>query len=70
MDVGGPTLASAFIRAGLIDEFRMALHPVVLGSGTLFFPRLKDRLDLRLLEARTFQSGVIYMRYETVRPST
>jgi dihydrofolate reductase len=70
MDVGGPTLASAFIRAGLIDEFRMALHPVVLGSGTLFFPRLKDRLDLRLLEARTFQSGVIYLRYETVRPST
>jgi dihydrofolate reductase len=69
MDVGGATLASAFIRAGLIDEFRLALHPVVLGGGTPFLPRLEDRLDLLLLEARTFQSGVVYLRYETVRPA-
>ena len=65
MDVGGPTLASAFIQAGLVDEFRLALHPVVLGGGTPFFPPLEDRLDLRLLEARTFQSGVVYLRYGT-----
>ncbi len=63
MDVGGPTLASAFIRAGLVDEYRLALHPVVLGGGTPFIPRLDDRLDLRLLEVRTFQSGVVYLRY-------
>jgi dihydrofolate reductase len=69
MGVGGPTTAAAFIQAGLIDEYRLALHPVVLGGGTPFFPRLEDRLDLRLLEARTFQSGVIYLRYETVRPA-
>lgn len=70
MEVGGPTLASALIQAGLVDEYRLALHPVVLGGGTPFFPRLEDRRDLRLLEARTFQSGVIYLRYETVRPAT
>jgi dihydrofolate reductase len=70
MDVGGPTLASAIIQAGLVDEYRLALHPVVLGGGTPFFPPSVDRLDLRLLEARTFRSGVVYLRYETVRPTT
>ena len=58
----------AFIQAGLVDEFRLALHPVVLGGGTPYFPPLAEPLDLRLLEARTLQSGVVYLRYETVRP--
>ena len=67
MGVGGPSLAATFIRAGLVDEFRLALHPVVLGGGTPFFPPLAAPLELRLLEARTFQSGVVYLRYETMR---
>jgi dihydrofolate reductase len=69
MGVGGPTTAATFIRAGLVDEFRLALHPLVLGGGTPFFPPLAGPLELRLLEARTFQSGVVYLRYETVRPA-
>ena len=69
MGVGGPTIAATFIQAGLVDEFRLALHPVVLGGGTPYFPPLAGLLDLRLLEARTFRSGVVYLRYETVRPA-
>ena len=64
MDVGGPTLASSLMRAGLIDEYRLFAHPVILGAGTPYFPPLEDRIGLRLLETRTFGSGVVYLRYE------
>jgi dihydrofolate reductase len=62
-DVGGPTLASAFIRHGLVDEYRLVVHPVVLGSGTPFFPKLESPIRLRLTETRRFDSGVIYLGY-------
>ena len=67
MDVGGPTFASALMRAGLIDEYRLFVHPVVLGSGTPLFLALEDRIGLELLETRTFGSGVVFLRYEPVR---
>lgn len=63
MDVGGPTLASTVLQAGLIDECRLFVQPVVLGAGTPFFPALDDRIGLKLLETRTFGSGVVYLRY-------
>jgi dihydrofolate reductase len=69
MDVGGPTLASTLMRVGLIDEYRLFLHPVILGAGTPFFPALEDRIGLKHLESRTFGSGGVYLRYETVSPS-
>jgi dihydrofolate reductase len=64
MDVGGPTLAATLLRAGLIDEIRLFVQPVILGAGTPFFPALDDRIGLKLLETRTFGSGVVYLRYE------
>jgi dihydrofolate reductase len=63
MEVGGPTLASAFIRLGLIDEFGPVVHPVVLGGGTPFFPALDKPISLRLVETRSLRSGVVYLRY-------
>jgi dihydrofolate reductase len=66
MDVGGPTTASSLMRQGLIDEYRVFVHPVILGGGRPFFPPLDDRIALKLLETRTFDSGVVYLRYETV----
>jgi hypothetical protein len=39
---------------------------VILGAGTPFFPALDDRIGLRLLETRTFGSGVVYLRYEAL----
>jgi dihydrofolate reductase len=68
MGVGGPTTASTFLRAGLIDEVRLYVHPVVLGAGTPLFPPLEDRVGLHLLETRRFASGVVYLRYE-VKPA-
>jgi dihydrofolate reductase len=67
MDVGGPTTASTLMQLGLIDEFHLFVHPVILGAGTPFFPALEDRVGLRLQETRTFGSGVVYLRYEALQ---
>ncbi len=66
MSVGGATLASEFIRRGLVDEYRLIVHPIILGAGTPFFPKLETPIDLRLTETRVFASGVIYLGYAAV----
>jgi dihydrofolate reductase len=63
MSVAGPTLASEFMRRGLVDEYRLLVHPVILGAGTPFFPKLETPIALRLKETRTFASGVTYLGY-------
>jgi dihydrofolate reductase len=69
MSVGGPTTAAPLMRAGLIDEYRRYVQPVILGAGTPFFQGLDDRIEVKLLETRTLGSGVVYVRYEAVRPA-
>jgi dihydrofolate reductase len=65
LEVSGATLASAFIREGLVDEYRMAVHPVVLGSGTPYFPTdLAEPLRLQPTDSKRFASGVMYLAYE------
>jgi dihydrofolate reductase len=64
MSVGGPTTAAGLMRMGLIDEVRLYVHPVILGAGTPFFSSLDERAGLKLLETRTFGSGVVHLRYE------
>jgi dihydrofolate reductase len=61
--VGGAGLASTFIKLGLVDEYRLFVSPVVLGRGTPYFPALDEKINLELLETRTFASRVIYVRY-------
>jgi dihydrofolate reductase len=63
LDVGGATLASSFVRRGLIDEYRLLVHPVVIGGGTPFFPSLEEPLRLRQTASETFKSGVTYLGY-------
>ncbi|MDQ2966374.1 MAG: dihydrofolate reductase family protein [Chloroflexota bacterium] len=63
LDVGGPTLASAFMERGLVDQYQLLVHPVVLGAGAPFFPPLNRPIGLRLVETRTFESGVVYLGY-------
>jgi len=67
MDIGGATLAAAAMRAGLIDEYVIVTHPVLVGGGTPFFTALDDRVNLKLVETRTFPAGVLLARYETRR---
>jgi dihydrofolate reductase len=65
--VGGAGLASTFVRLDLIDEYRLFVSPVVLGGGTPYFPSLENRLDLELVETKTFGSRVVYVRYRRAR---
>ena len=62
--VGGAGLASTFMKLGLIDEYRLFVSPVVLGAGTPYFPALDERINLELVETRTFASRVVYVRYQ------
>jgi dihydrofolate reductase len=67
MDVGGATLAAAAMRAGLIDEYTLVTHPVLVGGGTPFFTALDTWVNLNLVETRTFPGGVLLTRYQTRR---
>jgi dihydrofolate reductase len=66
LGVGGAGLASACIKLGLVDEYRLFVNPVVLGGGTPYFPALEDRTNFELVETRTFGSRVVYVRYRRV----
>jgi dihydrofolate reductase len=62
--LGGADLAAAFMRHDLIDEYRLYVHPIVLGQGKPLFPPSDTRIDLRLAETRTFGNGVVLLRYQ------
>ncbi|MCX6472505.1 dihydrofolate reductase family protein [Rhodococcus sp. (in: high G+C Gram-positive bacteria)] len=61
ISIGGPTVAVSAFAAGLVDEVRLFLCPVSIGGGLRALP--ESRLDLQLLEEKTFDGGVIYLRY-------
>ena len=63
VSVGGAGLAATLVEQDLIDEYRLFVNPVVLGGGTPFFPERRERLELELVETRTFGSRVVYLRY-------
>lgn len=60
---GGASLITTFINLGLVDEFRLSVHPVVLGAGKPMFIDIKQRLNLNLVHTRTFSSGVVQLIY-------
>ncbi len=63
---GGATLAQSLSRLGLIDEYNLAIHPVVLGSGKPLFKDLSSPLNLKLVNTRTFDTGAVYLTYQKV----
>ncbi|GAA4938297.1 dihydrofolate reductase [Actinomycetospora succinea] len=67
MDIAGATLAGAAMRAGLIDEYAIVTHPVLLGGGLPMFAALDTWVDLDLVETRTFPGGTVLTRYATRR---
>ena len=65
--IGGATLAAEAAGLGLIDEYRVMVHPVLVGGGISYFPQGERRVNLELVETRTFSSSVVYLRYRVAR---
>ena len=61
--VGGANIAGQYVTRGLVDEFRLMVHPVVLGSGTPYWPALDRPLNLKLVDRHEFSSGVELRSY-------
>jgi dihydrofolate reductase len=64
---GGATFVQALSRHGLIDEYRLVIRPVALGSGMPLFKDLPVPLQLRLVESKDFGDGTSIRVYEAVR---
>jgi dihydrofolate reductase len=62
---GGASLISTFINLGLVDEYRLSVHPVFLGTGRPLFESLQKRTSLTLLDVRAYSSGVVQLKYQS-----
>ena len=62
----GADIVSTFIQLGLVDDYRLRIHPVVLGSGKPLFKEIQARVPLTLVQTKSYQNGVVLLHY---RPS-
>lgn len=60
---GGASLITTLLNLGVVDEFRLSVHPVILGEGKPLFAEIKQRLNLKLIESKTYPSGVVQLIY-------
>ena len=65
--VGSPGLIVALTQLDLIDEYQLAVQPIVLGSGLPLFKNVKDRVNLKLLKTKTFSCGAVVLYYEPTK---
>lgn len=64
---GGAELAASLTELDLLDDYRIVIHPVVLGGGPKLFLEPKDRIGMKLTDSRTFDSQTVLLRYERQR---
>ncbi|GAB3933078.1 dihydrofolate reductase family protein [Larkinella terrae] len=67
--VGSPGLIGTFMQLGLIDEYQLAIHPMVVGSGLPLFKNVRDQVDLKFLKTKPFKCGVVIHYYEPAQLS-
>ena len=60
---GGSSLITTFISLGLVDEFRLSVHPIILGEGKPLFIDINKRINLQIVETKKFSSGVVQLIY-------
>jgi dihydrofolate reductase len=61
---GSPTLVRSLLEDDLLDELRLMVHPIVVGSGKRLFEEGSDQKALQLLDSKTFSTGVLYLTYQ------
>lgn len=64
---GGAKLIATFINLGLVDTYRLSVHPTVLGAGKPLFENIGSRLNLKLMQTNQYRSGVVQLIYEHVQ---
>jgi len=62
--LGSATVVSSLLQAGLVDEYRVILQPVLIGRGNPLFKDITERMQLKLISAKTFSSGVVLLSYQ------
>jgi dihydrofolate reductase len=65
--VGSPSLIVALMKLNLIDEYQLCVHPVILGSGLPLFKNITNKIILKLLKTKTFNSGAIVLYFEPTK---
>ncbi|POY36794.1 dihydrofolate reductase [Solitalea longa] len=61
--LGSGSIVTQLAEAGLIDEYQIMIDPVAIGKGTPIFNNIKHQLDLKLIDTKTFKSGVVMLTY-------
>ena len=64
---GGPSLIHDLIKKGLVDDYRIAVWPVILGRGHHYWGEMLNQQTLKLVDAKTLTHGRLFLHYETVR---
>jgi len=64
---GSGTIVQAMTNLNLIDEFRLMINPVILGQGKPMFKDMKDKVNLKLLNTKTFKNGNVLLFYQVKR---
>jgi dihydrofolate reductase len=64
--LGSGSIVAQLAQEGLIDEFQIALTPIVLGKGRTMFDGVRKRLNLKLTSSRAFANGNVFLRYEPI----
>jgi dihydrofolate reductase len=67
---GSSTLVNSLMQYDLIDEYRLMVFPVVVGSGKRLFQDVNEKKSLKLIETKTFSSGVVVLSYQPDRNET
>ena len=65
--LGSGTIVSELTRLGLIDEYRFAVNPLILGNGNLLFKSIPDKVSLKLLQIKELGTGVVILYYAPVK---
>lgn len=65
--LGSPRLAHNLMQLDLIDEYKITVSPVLIGGGLSLFQGIKEKINLKLVENKTFDSGAIDLVYRTIR---